>query len=423
MNDGSQTVGSGFCGKCGHPRTSDAVFCEKCGAQFNGGERKASGTVPNDVALSTQTSPSLPSARPPARRQRIRFIIGAAVSLILLVLVYFSPYISAYQLKRAAETNDIDAMKDRVDFPALRESLKDIAHDEIAKAQATESKENLLAASNSLIDAMMTPMNLARLMRGEKFVGTVAEFGNPKPGVGSPGSVGSAMAYQSLNRFAVRLTNLAELNGSVVLALTRSGLGWKLTSIRQLDAQDKAGAPPVQDAAGSPAITHSGTIRLDDTGLRAYAGRVPDEKFWHNVDIIFQGTLIGSGSGGALARESFEASLDRHRFAPCVYDAQTDTITVTWVTTAKQDEGSIDGGLDGVHAVAFHVPSMDAIVATWDDSTDPVEMTFHGQGQMSLSDVNSLTKRDFHSLPTALGQWATALIRQSSSKSVEVKVE
>jgi len=166
MNGGQQTAGKSFCGSCGHARTSDAVFCEKCGVHFTGGQQIATGVAPNlsqpMLPQSPQSSPSPSLERPQARSRRTRFIIGGVVALVLIVLVYFSPYISAYKLKRAAEANDIDALKDRVDFPAVRKSLKEAAQDEITKTQAAESKADLLAGATSLIDTMMTPMNSDR---------------------------------------------------------------------------------------------------------------------------------------------------------------------------------------------------------------------------------------------------------------------
>ena len=426
MHGGQQTTRTMFCGSCEHPRDPDAVFCEKCGVPFNSGEQAAAGVAPN--SSQNQSSPSPRSERPQQRPRLGRSIIGGAVALILILLVYFSPHISFYQLKRAAEANDIDALKNRVDFPALREGLKKTAQDEITKTQAAESKADLLAGASSLIDTMMTPMNFARLIRGEKFAGTFAEFGNGNPGAGSYGPMRSAMGYESLGRFAVRLTNLAETEGSVVLVFTRSGVGWKLTGMRPAATQDEASVShSPQNTAPSPEAINTGPVVANDTTLRAYAGKVPDKTFWTKVAGIFIGTLVGQGSGGSMAIESFYSSLQQYNFAPCAYDAQTDTITVTWETTAKPDETDIASGLSGVHAIAFHVDDpMEGIVATWDDSGDPAQITFYGHDKITPPDVSSITKGDLHSLPPALGQWATALIQQTlnrQGKNVAVSVE
>jgi hypothetical protein len=222
--------------------------------------------------MSPQNSQSPPhpgSEHPQARPRRTRFIIGGVVALVFIALVYFSPHISVYQVKRAAEANDIDSLKDRVDFPALRESLKEAAQDDIAKKRAAEPKTDnspfadmgtLFAGgiANSLIDTMMTPKNFARLIRGETFDTSALDgaFGSAEANVTTP-SRGPrhphmSMGYESLNRFAARLTNLAEMDGSVVLVFTRSGLGWKLTGMRPVSEQGQTNATAHQPPATVP---------------------------------------------------------------------------------------------------------------------------------------------------------------------------
>jgi hypothetical protein len=98
-------------------------------------------------------------------------------------------------------------------------------------------------------------MNFARLIRGDKFVGTVAEFGNSNPGTGSSGPIRSAMGYETFNMFAVRLRNLPEMGGSVDLLFTRSGLVWKLTGLRPVTAQnDTSAAARLPQLSPSPEL-------------------------------------------------------------------------------------------------------------------------------------------------------------------------
>jgi hypothetical protein len=157
--------------------------------------------------------------------------------------------------------------------------------------------------------------------------------------------------------------------------------------------------------------------------LRPYDGKAPDRAFWQMVGGIFEGNVVGMGSGASIALEGFESSLEKYTFAPCIYDSKTDTLTVTWKTTWKPEEGDIAAGFSGVNAIAFRVTHpAEGIVATWDDSTNPPRMTFYGHDHISPSDVSSLKKGDFRSLPPALGQWAANVIRQSG-KAFQVSVE
>jgi hypothetical protein len=204
-------------------------------------------------------------------------VIGGSIALVLLVLCYFSPHIAAYQLKRAAEANDIDALKEQVDFPAVRESVKEWAQEEMAKKQAAKPKTNenpfeelgsAFAGGfvNAYIESMLTPKNLAHLIRGEHFdvspiVNGFSAFNKalgggvvtppPEPRRCQPQI--SSMRYESLSRFKVGVTNLADFDGRVALVFTRSGFGWKLTGMEPVSAQDEvnASARPPQPSDSS----------------------------------------------------------------------------------------------------------------------------------------------------------------------------
>lgn len=78
MSD-SETVRPMFCSSCGHPRTSDAMFCEKCGLHFDSLVAKSNLTeAPATPLVAPLRSASVPRSR------RIYRICGPSVVLLVV---------------------------------------------------------------------------------------------------------------------------------------------------------------------------------------------------------------------------------------------------------------------------------------------------------------------------------------------------
>jgi hypothetical protein len=107
----------------------------------------------------------------PARRRRRGKLIAAIV--VALVLIYaVSPYYSIWRFGEALRAHDTDALAARVDFDAVRGSLKQQIRDHFLGVLAKKKKDRLaqfLTASTDnpldrLIDAYITPEGLAALI-------------------------------------------------------------------------------------------------------------------------------------------------------------------------------------------------------------------------------------------------------------------
>jgi hypothetical protein len=178
-----------------------------------------------------------------------------------------------------------------------------------------------------------------------------------------------------------------------------------------------------QTATAVPAIPPQVAVKTPDVeamDLRKFVGKVPDKTFWSKVDTVFEGTLMGQGSGGSKALDSFENGLDEYVFTPCQYDANTNTVTTTWKSVSKGVEGDI-GGLPDIGAVSLDVNTPGTgIVVSWDGDAS---MSFYaGRKDISASDASGITRGDFRVLPPTLAEWAAALIKDSG-KSVVVTVQ
>jgi hypothetical protein len=67
--------------------------------------------------------------------------ILAAIGLVLFaILIYIaaSPYITVYQMKSAAERHDGEALSEHIEFPSVRQSLKDQMNAMLMKEMAKD---------------------------------------------------------------------------------------------------------------------------------------------------------------------------------------------------------------------------------------------------------------------------------------------
>ncbi len=98
-----------------------------------------------------------------------------AVVVAVLGLIYASPYIALDRLKRAADARDAQTVNQYVDFPSLRESLKDQVGQLLTRKIDTQKSGNPLAMIGAmigaaligpLVDSYATPDGVAALLNG-----------------------------------------------------------------------------------------------------------------------------------------------------------------------------------------------------------------------------------------------------------------
>jgi hypothetical protein len=173
---------------------------------------------------------------------KTKIAIGVAVGLFA-VYVVAAPYIAVFQMKSAAENHDGEALSEYIEYPSVRQSLKDQMNAMFAKkiADAAEMKDSAFAAFVAAVagkkgDEMgggyVTPASITQVIAGEK----------PQPGVDTGGEGGSdtsnsghkppsdtSMSYQSFNKFVVKVKDEEGREGKFILR--RRGITWKLMDI------------------------------------------------------------------------------------------------------------------------------------------------------------------------------------------------
>lgn len=175
----------------------------------------------------------------PSRRKRMRALPVIALVVVLVLAYLASPYLSFWLFTRAIEANDREALESYVDFPSVRQSLKQELRgrlpspDQRKKDDAFSGLVARLAPSliDQLVDAFVTPEGLAALISNPE-VAREAKARDP-----------AALAHlqtekRDLNWSRVRYAFFTGLREFVVdvdavkLRFEFTGLRWRLTAVQ-----------------------------------------------------------------------------------------------------------------------------------------------------------------------------------------------
>lgn len=182
-----------------------------------------------------------------------RVWIGLAAAVVALLVGWYaaSPFMAMGALQKAAKSGDRDRLEQLVDFPRVRESLKqDFTAGLMAKAQNDASlRDNPFAGLaamfvpalvDRIVDAAVSPAGIARMQEGQGVASPpgakpmdrpIGSDSQPlsKPAGKSADKPRLAYRYASLNRFkVVQPTDAGPMNW----VFARQGLfGWRLIRI------------------------------------------------------------------------------------------------------------------------------------------------------------------------------------------------
>lgn len=162
-------------------------------------------------------------------------------AIITIIFFYFTPHVSVYNMKKAAEKKDAEALSRYVDYPSLRESLKAnfnaMMASEIAKSDDPfGALGTALGAAlvNQMIDAFITPESLAMLIKGEE--PQMGESGKGQEGGASSKTKTEAetsMSYEGINQFVVKVKEKGSSEDPIKFIYKRAGIiSWKLSALR-----------------------------------------------------------------------------------------------------------------------------------------------------------------------------------------------
>ena len=163
--------------------------------------------------------------------------IGAII-IIIAGYIFAAPYITVYQMKKAGENKNGESLSEYVEFPTLRQNLKDQINAMFMKEMGKEVKDSPFSAlgavfggmmAEKMVDVYVTPAGITELMSGEK-LSSEPEVGSSDSEPPSEPFANASMSYESFNKFSVTIKD-KKSSGEVKFILRRRGIGWKLTEI------------------------------------------------------------------------------------------------------------------------------------------------------------------------------------------------
>lgn len=168
--------------------------------------------------------------------KRIYVAAGAAAIALLGLTSYFSPYWDLHQMKTAVENRDAERFSAKVDFPALRESIKAQMGLALDKELAGASDKPLAGLGQMMANALLGPIVEAAVSPAG--VMRMFQSGSARPVLkrdeGDPEAPGRdqrpdySVAYRSWD--TVSVTKAGGESGAFILK--RAGLwSWKLAAI------------------------------------------------------------------------------------------------------------------------------------------------------------------------------------------------
>lgn len=173
--------------------------------------------------------------------KKAKLALSGLILSILGIGFYFTPHLAVYNMKKAAENKDADALSSYVDYVSLKESLKANFNAKMASEVIKNQTENpfgafgaALAAAliNPMIDAFVTPESLAMLMKGNKPELDKSSGESTNKAKSDETDNETSMLYKGLNRFVVKVKKKGNTEDPVEFIFKRDGfISWKLTSL------------------------------------------------------------------------------------------------------------------------------------------------------------------------------------------------
>jgi hypothetical protein len=166
-------------------------------------------------------------------------ILGVLILLIgILAYAAVGPFITMYQIKMGIDTHDGDKLNANIDFPALRENLKEQLNAMLMKKAGTDQQDNPIGelvfglaskASEGIVESIVTPEGLSAAMEGRKHKKNQAsDSSQVKTKSFREFLQQFDYEFESTSRFIVWLENKKK---AAKFVLERQGLIWKLNKV------------------------------------------------------------------------------------------------------------------------------------------------------------------------------------------------
>jgi len=166
-------------------------------------------------------------------------IIWVAGVILALVVGYVAagPYLTVSAIKTGIVENDSEKLYENIEFPTLRQNIKEQLNTTMMKNMDTEMKDNPFSAFavdlvttmvDGMVDSFVTPSGLAALMESEKL--NEGENGSNTPPPKKDNLFKNArFSYDSMSKFSIWVPN--DKGEEARFVLKREGFSWKLVNL------------------------------------------------------------------------------------------------------------------------------------------------------------------------------------------------
>jgi hypothetical protein len=170
--------------------------------------------------------------------KNIAWIVAVTV-IGVAIYAAAGPYLTIGAIKTGIVENDAELLADNIEFPTLRQNLKEQLNSAVMRSAAKEADDNPLGVlfaglASSLVDGLVdnfvTPSALASVMEGRE-PPTESTRSTRSPSTADREELfrDARMTYDSLNKFSVWVPN--DAGGETRFVLKRDGLSWKLVNM------------------------------------------------------------------------------------------------------------------------------------------------------------------------------------------------
>ena len=206
--------------------------------RHNGLSFRPSAVVVPGRTLAIPSSPDPPDLPMAKRRSGFSSLLLLA-ALFAGVWLYYTPYLAMNKLQKAAKAGDTQALNEMVDFPALRESVKQNVRSAVSNEVGRRGGPlgtlgGLLAGAiaSPLVDTFVTPEGIAALTEGQR-PGSRRDAAIDSIAREQGKDVKVKRGYESVDLFVVRFVGREDGKEKMALVLHRDGFtNWRLTGIR-----------------------------------------------------------------------------------------------------------------------------------------------------------------------------------------------
>ncbi len=167
-------------------------------------------------------------------------ILLAVVTLCILGWLYYQPYRTLGLIRKAALSGESEALKDYVDFPSLRESIKENMNALLVSEMAKQDQTNPFVALGMMlagklvdqaVESFVSANSIVALTQGQR--PSIKKSESSESSSGEKGdSIETKMGYDNASRFSIRFIDKVSHEERIVLYLRRHGLSWKLAAAK-----------------------------------------------------------------------------------------------------------------------------------------------------------------------------------------------